>query len=349
MRTALPLIACLALGCGHTEPLTTAPSSFDQPFAAGSPLQLTYSAGSDRTPQWSSDRGHIVYAFDRGPRLDSIAVGCVAELPAAGGSRGAEVCDGDPTLPTGTIVRPFWPARRSDSAMAYVRQYWRGVNRNPVQSDLVLQPGDPLQPQQRLFSIPYFSVPTATTHSGISHLQWLDHGHLIYLARVQLNASLVNFDSGIEIVIVSADSGLASLQVVPGTHYASSVARGATSDTIYYTLGGQSVVYRRILSTGTVDTVFDFGALGIARDVQVKAGRLTAIVGGDVSFHPDTIAQYGMLQDDRGGPIYAATLPNGTPVRLADTLYNYQHLALAPDGAHVITERGGDLWSITLP
>ena len=63
-----------------------------------------------------------------------------------------------------------------------------GVNRNPVQSDLVLQPGDPLQPMRRLFLIPYFCVPTATTHSGISHLQWLDAGHLIYL-DVSINGS----------------------------------------------------------------------------------------------------------------------------------------------------------------
>ena len=351
MRRAaiLPLALTLA-GCGHSEPLTTAPSSFDQPFAGGSPLRLTYSLGVDRTPQWSSDPDHIVYAYDRGPRPDSIVVGCVAELPASGGSRGVEICDGDPTLPPGTYVRPFWPARRGDGAMAFVRQYWRGVSRNPVQSDLVLQPGDPLQPMRRLFLIPYFCVPTATTHSGISHLQWLDAGHLIYLARFQVNNSLSVINSGVEIVIVAADSGLASIQVVPGTHYASSVARGMTGDTIYYTLGGDSLVYRRTLSTGAVDTVYDFGAFGIARDVQVKHGRLVAVVGGSVSFHSDPT--YGMVQDDGGGPIYAAHLPAGTPVQISPLpppVKLYQHLALSPDGSVVIAEESGDLWRLTVP
>ena len=337
----------LAVGCAHSEPIGAGPSDFEEPFAPGEPLRLTYSVGSDRTPQWSTDPGHIVYAFDKGARTDSIVVGCVAELPAAGGSRGVEICDGDPTLPTGTVVRPFWPAQRTDGAMAFVRQYWRGVNRNPVQSDLVLQPGDPLQPLRELFSIPYFCVPTATTHSGISHLQWLDATHLIYVGRFQVNNSLSVINSGVEIVIAAPDSGLASLQVVPGTHYASSVARGMTSDTIYYTLGGDSLVYRRTFSTGAVDTVYDFGALGIARDVQVKNGRLVAVVGGNVSFHSDPT--YGMVQDDAGGPIYAVTLPNGTPIRSADTLNSYQHTALSPDGTRVISERGGDLWSITVP
>ena len=341
------LLLTLALGCAHSEPLTTAPSAFDQPFAGGEPLRLTYSIGSDRTPQWSTDPAHVVYAFDVGPRPDGIVVGCVAELPAAGGSRGAETCDGDPTLPAGTYVRPSWPARRTDGAMAFVRQYARGVNRNPVQSDLVLQPGDPLQPLRELYRIPYFCVPTATTHSGISHLQWLDAHHLVYVGRFQVNNSLSVINSGVEIVIVAPDSGLASLQVVPGTHYASSVARGMTSDTIYYTLGGDSLVYRRTLGTGAVDTVYDFGWLGIARDVQVKNGRLVAVVGGNVSFHSDPT--YGMVQSDGGGPIYAVTLPAGAPVAITDTIGLWQHLALAPDGAHVISERGGDLWSITLP
>jgi hypothetical protein len=79
----------------------------------------------------------------------------------------------------------------------------------------------------------------------------------------------------------------------------------------------------------------------------VHAGRVVAVVGGNVTFHPH--ATYGMVQDDFGGPIYAATLPNGAPVRLADTLYSYQHLALSPDGTHVVAERNGDLWRIALP
>jgi len=58
------LVLLILAGCAHTESTTTAPSAFEQPFAGGEPLRLTWSPGNDRTPQWSSDAGHIMYAFD---------------------------------------------------------------------------------------------------------------------------------------------------------------------------------------------------------------------------------------------------------------------------------------------
>lgn len=346
-RTALLLVATVLAGCTHEQPITTAPSDFEQPFAGGEPLRLTYSFGNDRTPQWGADAGHFMYAFDAGRRLDSIMTGCVGAMPSAGGSVSDLICDADPTLLTGVEMRPYWAARQADGATAFVRQYWRGVGLNPILSDLALRPGGANQTTRSVLGIPYFSAPTGRTHSGISHLQWLDPRHLIYVGRAQVNSSLLRIDTGLEIMVVDADSGIGSLAVVPATLFASSVARGATPDTIYYTIGGDSMVYRRTMSTGAIDTVFDFGALGIARDVQVKGGKVVAVVGGAVSFHP--YSTYGMVQDDFGGPIYAATLPNGTPVRLADTVYAYRHLALAPDGASVVAERNGDLWRITLP
>ena len=346
-RHALLLVATVLCGCAHERPVTTAPSDFEQPFAAGEPLRLTYSQGNDRTPQWAADAGHIMYAFDGGRRIDSILTGCVGALPAAGGSITNEICDADPTLLSNVEMRPYWPARQANGATAFVRQYWRGVGLNPIASDLALQHGGSNQTTTSAFIIPYFATPTGRTHSGISHLQWLDAHHLLYVGRVQLNSTKERVNSGLEIAIVDPDSGIGSLAVVPATLYASSVARGATADTIYYTIGGDSLVYRRTLSTGAIDTVFDFGPLGIARDVQVKNGKLVAVVGGAVSFHAHPT--YGMVQDDNGGPIYAATLPNGTPVRLADTVNAYQHLALAPDGAHVVAERNGDLWRIAVP
>src|SRR5437879_277497 len=72
----------------------------------------------------------------------------------------------------------------------------------------------------------------------------------------------------------------ASLAVIPGTRFASSVAAGESADIIYYTLGGDSRVYRRVLSSGSVSVAHDFGG-GIARDVQVVGSRLIAVVGGD--------------------------------------------------------------------
>src|SRR6185437_12208755 len=74
---------------------------------------------------------------------------------------------------------------------------------------------------------------------------------------------------------------------VPGTDFASGVSPGASEDEIYYTLGGDTRVFRRVLSSGDVSVAHDFGPAGIARDVDVAGGRLTAIVGGRVAFSVD--------------------------------------------------------------
>ena len=79
----------------------------------------------------------------------------------------------------------------------------------------------------------------------------------------------------------------------------------------------------------------------------MRSGTLVAIVGGNVSWesHPSL----GMAQYDGGGPIYAVTLPGGTPTLVGLDSYLYQHLALSPDGAFVVATRQGDLWRVTLP
>src|SRR5207244_9373108 len=86
--------------------------------------------------------------------------------------------------------------------------------------------------------------------------------------------------TGVDVVRLDLSSDATSLAVVPGTRFASAVARGESADVIYYTLGGDSRVYRRVLSTGTVSVAHDFGS-GIAREVEVVGSRLVGGVGGD--------------------------------------------------------------------
>lgn len=340
-------LAILALvGCSHSEFPAAGVPDLQQPFGVGEPLRLTYSPGIDRTPQWSTAPLRIMYAFDRGRRPDSLQTGCVSDMPASGGSRGTEICETDPTATL--AMRPYWPARRADGSTAFVRQWWAPFGLNPAKSDLALQPPDAHTQTLSLLPIPYYSATTARTHYGISHPAWLDAGHLVYLARFENRGSLVSVSSGAEIVVLDIAAGLNGISVVPGTLYASSL--DLHGDTLYYTLGGDSLVYRRRLTSGVVDTVFDFGALGIARDVRIQNGKLVAVVGGSVSFHSDPT--YGMVQDDFGGPIYAADLPAGTPVQispLSPPVKLYQHLALSPDGSAVIAEESGDLWRLTVP
>src|SRR5436309_1960365 len=97
---------------------------------------------------------------------------------------------------------------------------------------------------------------------------------------------------------------------VPATLYASSVAPGGTADVIFFTLGGDSRVFRRVRSGATDSVVHDFGAAGIARDVQVAGTRLVAVVGGTISFAYDSLLGYA-VQRDAGGFLYLVDLETG--------------------------------------
>jgi Tol biopolymer transport system component len=148
-------------------------------------------------------------------------------------------------------------------------------------------------------------------------------------------------------VVLDPAEGADGVAPIPGTQWASSVAVGGNKDTLYYTIGGDSMVYRRVRSTGVIDTVYDFGALGIARDVQVRNGRMTAVVGGNVTWIPH--ASLGMAQYDSGGPVYVVDLPAGLPALVTQSYDRYRFPALSRDGAVVVAQQANDLWAITLP
>lgn len=347
MMHPLPIAFLMTLAaCGHTAPSSAGPGDLEGPFQSTEPLRLTYSPGADRTPLWSIVPDRVMYAYDHEPVPGGVS-GCVADLPVGGGSRGLELCDTDVDYAQ-TIMRPFWPARRPDGATAMIRQRWAPMGIAPFFSDLAIQPGGQGQVPRTILPIPYFSSATGRTHQGVSHLQWLDGDHLVYLALAVIRSQNDNVETGLEIVILTPADSISGVAVMPGTLYASSVAVGGNSDTLYYTMGGDSMVYRRTLSTDVVDTVADFGPLGIARDVQVRAGRLVAVVGGNVAFGPH--AYLGMAQYDFGGLVYLIDLPDGTPTLLTDPLIDrYRHLALAPNGSRVVGVRNGDLWAIAVP
>jgi len=70
--------------------------------------------------------------------------------------------------------------------------------------------------------------------------------------------------------------------VVPGTDGATSVAVNDSGTAVYYTLGGDTVVYRRHFASGVVDTAYAFAAGAVPSDVRVRGVRLVAMVAGDL-------------------------------------------------------------------
>jgi hypothetical protein len=133
-------------------------------------------------------------------------------------------------------------------------------------------------------------------------------------------------------------------------------------------------VYTLNLATGVVAPLYDFGALGIARDARVVAGgRLVAIVGGKVSYGFDNTYQLG-VQRDGGGVVYAVDLPGGAPRQVAPDFLSlgtrrlFRHVSALPGGAvaegylativpvpcdcpaqDTVVSRSSDLFLIALP
>ncbi|MGE5145082.1 MAG: hypothetical protein ACM3OA_16745, partial [Acidobacteriota bacterium] len=79
-------------------------------------------------------------------------------------------------------------------------------------------------------------------------------------------------------------------------------------------------------------------------------GRMLAVVGGNVSFIPDSIT--GGIQRDSGGTIVLVDPNSGseTPLALGSL---FRHPALSPDGKRIVAEayvgRSTDLWLLETP
>jgi hypothetical protein len=222
-----------------------------------------------------------------------------------------------------------------------------------------------------LISIPY-TIPGGRLHGTITQLQWLSPARLIYLGESMTSqrpcptCALDTLRSGLDVAWLDVNGPGPTPHAVPGTDYASGVSPGAGEDEIYYTLGGDSRVYRQLLSGGGSTVVHDFGAQGIARDVHVVGNRMAAIVGGRVAFTIDP--SLGPFQWDSGGTLHVVNLQDGSDLALnGPGLLEpglLRHPRLSPDGTEVLAEvysvatdpsgnpvvdRSGDLYLFQLP
>jgi hypothetical protein len=143
--------------------------------------------------------------------------------------------------------------------------------------------------------------------------------------------------TGLEVASLPVDQPSASLaEVVPGTELASGVSPGGTENEIYYTLSGDTRVYRRDLSSGAVSVAHDFGAAGIARDVHVVGQRMTAVVGGRVAFAQDSTLG-GAVQWDSGGTLHLVDLQDGSDMLMSGPGL-FRRPRLSPDATRIVAE-----------
>lgn len=311
----------------------------DGPFPGGLVTRLTFNPGDDFGAAWlpgGAGGAGIVYSAERLDRADHDR--CLAVQPPAGGVVTAYSC---PTTGANDSLDVFENAAVSDDGrVAYVRV---ASHRFPV----------PIGPDAQALVVGTLNDPAGgrvvrpqpfalLDGDAAAHLAWLDSTRVIYVAqRVRYprpcsSCAPDTVRTGLRVVTVEFGGSTPVLTEIAGTDSASSVAVGATSDTIYFTRNGDSRVYRYAFSGGDTATVHDFGFAGIARDVSVAAGRLAAVVGGDVFHVVDSIL--GPSQPDNGGPLFFVTLATGAETVFGDNTSRFRRPVLSPNGTRVVFE-----------
>jgi hypothetical protein len=342
LRWCLPLLAAIA--CNHSDPFQPGRQNPSGPRTPGLPRQLTYSFDPDGSPALSGDGTGWLYAFTLRPHL-GIVDQCLAGLPLEGGGQTRTYCD----VTVGRLglnATLTWPAENRSGRLEYLRS--RGVPNGgaTLTTDLILGSFDPRDSGQVMRHFPYHFSTDGLIRS-LSHLGWLDGHTLIFLATDILHpgqASQDTLESGIQIERLDVHHPTAAPDVMVGTANASSVNPATDGSGFYFTLDGDTRVYRRTLSSGATTTVYDFGALGIARDARVADSVLYAVVGGDVQDTSDPVD--GLLQDDNGGNITRVDLRNGSVTTLDLPGYLARFPAVSGDHTRILVQAlpARDLW-----
>lgn len=360
---ALAAATLLVFGCGHTDPFSTPPFGSDQPFDPTPPIRLTLNTGPDRGASWLPDGSGILYSAQQPAEPDADV--CLAELPPDGGTQRRLLCDR--TAADADLTNAFEsPVSGTDGKLAFVSASGSIGGSNPSAEGLWVAPTLDGANATQVQRIPY-QLPGEPAHSGIAQVRWLTETRLLYLAegvvyrRPCFLCPLDTIPTGLAAALLDVSQPGAVPAVVPATAFASGVSPGPTSDEVYYTLAGDSRVYRRVLSTGDGSIVYDFAAAGVVRDVQVAGGRLTAIVGGRVHVVPD--AELGQIQWDSGGVVHVVDLATGADHPLENAPNLFRRPVLAPAGDRVVAEgyplrivgtdttvsRSGDLFLFSAP
>jgi hypothetical protein len=331
MRPAVHPLLLLLAACSHETPFAgQPPPSASGPFSSTVPTRLTFNVGADRTPAWSADGLTIYYSAQDSFGLDKDR--CNARLPAGGGTRTLVTCPA--ALPNG--ITEWWeqPAPRGNQ-LAYVT-IELGVNEHAAfRSGIWLAPLDSTSPARKVRDFSY-NDPNGRPHDTALFLQWLRPGVLLYLGAENgcCRKDTLRFGESVAELDVSGASPV--LSFVPGIDSASSVQAARDGTAFYYTLYGDSRVYRRDLVTGQDAVVHDFGAGHLPRDVQVAGNRLVAVVDGQPGYRP--VPPLGTVYLDHGGFLVTVDLGTGIETAVPDGGRMYRRPVFSPAGDRMVVE-----------
>lgn len=340
MRHATWLAALLLAACAHSE-VSPVEQPDNPPTGTGVwPRPLTFNTFDDRHPQWLPDGSAIIYSTERGDQQYD-RDRCIALIPADGGTQIWRRCELDGRNIDTTDVFE-WPSVGPDGRAVFIHTTgWRQTKKTGFPR-IGLATDYDFQHSRTVRTLPFISSSGKQQVVGWT-FRWTAPDQLVYLGVLEFFQGSTflpdTFFTGQEVMQLHlVDDSTSTFTVVPGTEWASSVAVGDDSTKIYYTIGGDSLVYRRDLVSGAVDTVHNFGSGRVARDVSVRGTTLAAIVGDSIIFSYED-AHAGWVQRDEGGSLSVVDLTTGdernyslSPVRL------FRHPELSPDGTRLVVE-----------
>lgn len=362
---AAVVLAMLLAACEHSAPFRPGVYGPDGPLSPGSFTRITFNPGEDRWPTWLPGDAGILYAAERRDRADRDR--CFATQPPGGGAITRYAC-ATPAADDSLNVFES-PAFGPGGRIAYVRVSsirFPFPPLGPQAQALVVATLDDPNEALVLRPIPY-TAPWGRTHEAVSHVGWVDGTRLVYLAeqvrypRACSNCPIDTVRTGLEIVVLDFGGATPVTALVPGTDSATSVAVGATGDTIYYTIAGDGRVFRRSLSSGDTGVVHDFGSGRNARDARVVGGRLVAVVdgsgaaGGDLHVVDLATGADALAPTIAGGASVWYSRPavsaDGRRVVAQTTAYEIILIVQGPDvvTADTVVIDGTDLWLYTIP
>ncbi|MFN8654618.1 MAG: hypothetical protein U0133_22145 [Gemmatimonadales bacterium] len=354
---SLPLLVslvALAGGCNHTDPFPSGSPVDNGPRIPNPPARITFSTGFDLSPTWGPDGTRLAYSFAReegGLPADR----CLAELPAAGGTRQEEKCllaaDSDSIRALGPVS---W-SRFGEAAWMDARNL--PTRRVPDRESLRI---GTLAPNDTGVAVRTFPYPAGgNIHATATSITWLSPSLIAYIGTDRL---LVGRCSGckVDTLLVGKDAVLLDLNaspitttVIPNTSEVTSLTGSEDGTSIYFTRAGDSRVFQRVLASGSESVLHDFGG-PIARDITVRGRLLTAVVGGKVSYGVDPII--GARQIDNGGLLTLVDLDTGNESVIDIPDHLVQHAVLSPGGVRIAMEAVDtlqapqpDLWVVQLP
>ncbi len=336
LLTLLALATLVTPACEHSSPVRPEPYPPAPPFSPLLPRRLTFNLGDDRTPAWLPDGSGIVYSSERLDRADHDR--CLAVLPPEGGTIRASYCQLHPVYDDSTDLMESPAYNGAGRVFFHQVISWIGQQKLGF-STLMLGPADDPLGATVLRLLPYTAA-NGRIHSSIRTPQWIGPDTLVYLGELLFYEGSTflpdTFYTGLDVGLIDFSDGSPRYEVIPATDYASGVDVSDGGDAVYYTLGGDSRVYRRMLSSGEVTILYDFGAGNVVRDVQIKGDRLVAVIGGSVLYRFEDA--HGYVQRDEGGNLALVNLGTGASTLFATDSVLFRHPIISPDGSRIVVE-----------